>query len=144
MSWRVNDLPWVVSTNKRGLAAYEIHAKKRGNAMKKTTRILRHLEKKWARGIIVALLGLGIGVLVSAQDLSDNETCLACHVAFEWLAPENSDRPRVHNDDGTFTQQTHEMWSCTNCHEDITEIPHRTDVERGVDCLNCHEAVPEK
>jgi hypothetical protein len=36
------------------------------------------------------------------------------------------------------------MFSCTDCHTDIIEIPHRAEVERGVDCLNCHEAVPEK
>jgi hypothetical protein len=68
--------------------------------------------------VIVALLGLGFGVLVYAQDLSDNETCMMCHAAFEF--------------------------SCTDCHTDIIEIPHRAEVERGVDCLNCHEAVPEK
>jgi hypothetical protein len=120
--------------------------------MNPTTRPCRHRNKKKAEGIrriwvfravVLSLLSLGAGVLVSAQDLSDNEVCMACHVDFEWLAPENSDKPRVHNDDGTFIQQAHELWSCTNCHEDIIEIPHRVDTERKVDCLNCHDAVPE-
>lgn len=121
--------------------------------MSPNTRTFRHPKNRSAGGIvflpgfaavILTLLGLGFGVLVAAQDLGDNDVCMACHVAFEWSAPENSDRPRVHNDDGTFIQQVHEMWSCTNCHEDVTEIPHRADVERGVNCLNCHEAVPKE
>jgi len=112
--------------------------------MKISRRILRYLDMKYAGGLVLGLLSVGFGVLVLAQDLGDKETCMMCHAAFEWSAPENSDRPRVHNDDGTFIQPTHEVWPCTNCHEDIMEIPHRTDVERGVDCLNCHEAVPEK
>ena len=105
---------------------------------------IRNLPFPVLSAVVVALLGLGFGALVYAQDLSDNETCMMCHVAFEWSAPENSDRPRVHNDDGTFIQQVHEMFSCTDCHKDVIEIPHRADVERGVDCLNCHETVPEK
>jgi hypothetical protein len=96
------------------------------------------------RGVVLTLLIPGLGALASAQDLSDDDVCMACHAAFEWSAPENSDRPRVHNDDGTFIQQSHEMWSCTNCHEDIIEIPHRVDTERTVDCLACHDAVPQK
>ena len=115
--------------------------------MKKNTRIFRQIKIMNAAGIMVMLglgLGLGLGVLVNAQDLSDKETCLMCHAAFVWTAPENSDRPRVHNDDGSFTQPTHEMFTCTNCHQDIAEIPHVPEVERGVDCLGCHETVPEK
>jgi len=120
--------------------------------MNLTTRTFRHLERNCAgrilpfpvfRAVMLILLGLGFGVLVLAQDLSDNETCMMCHAAFVWSAPENSDRPRNHNDDGTFIQPVHEMWSCTDCHEDIIEIPHRVEVERDVDCLNCHETVPE-
>ena len=115
------------------------------------TSAFRQLQKKCGGGAlpfpvfglaVLALLGLGVPVI--AQDLSDNDYCMACHVAFEWSAPENSDRPRVHNDDGTPIQQAHEMWSCTDCHKDIAEIPHREDIDREVDCLSCHEAIPEK
>ncbi len=121
--------------------------------MNKTTRAPRHLKIKNAadmltlpiyRAIVLVLLSLGLGVLVNAQDLSDKETCLMCHSALVWTAPENSDRPRVHNDDGTFIQQTHEAFTCTNCHQGIAQIPHLPEVERGVDCLGCHETVPEK
>lgn len=111
--------------------------------MKKNTRAPSQIKMMNA-AVIPVLLSLGLGVLVNAQDLSDKETCLMCHASFVWTAPENSDRPRVHNDDGSFTQPTHEMFTCTNCHQDIAEIPHVPEVERGVDCLGCHETVPEK
>lgn len=112
--------------------------------MKSATGILSRLGTRIVGCLVLALSGLGLAVFVLAQDLSDKETCLMCHAAFEWTAPENSDRPRVHNDDGSFVQQTHDMFSCTDCHRDIIEIPHRTEVERGVDCLNCHESLPEE
>jgi hypothetical protein len=78
------------------------------------------------------------------EDLSDNETCLECHADTERAAPENSDRPRVHTDEGGFFQEDHEMWSCIDCHDYITEIPHPEDVEGEVECTNCHESTPTK
>lgn len=111
--------------------------------MKLSTGFFSYLKTRYAAGAMLVMLGSAIGVLVLAQDLSDKDTCMMCHEAFEWAAPENSDRPRVHNDDGTFVNETHAMFTCTNCHQDIVEIPHRADVKRGVDCLNCHEAIPK-
>jgi len=80
---------------------------------------------------------------VYAEDLSDNETCLECHA--DERPSGNLDVPgaTVHNDDGSFIVEDHEMWSCTDCHTDIAEIPHAEGVERTVDCTNCHDAVPE-
>jgi hypothetical protein len=35
------------------------------------------------------------------------------------------------------------MWSCTDCHVNITEIPHPEGVAgTEVNCLNCHESMP--
>lgn len=95
--------------------------------------------------LILASMLMFVGAAAAQdEDLSDNEVCLGCHEGTEWSAPENSDRPRVHQDSGEFVQADHEMWSCTDCHTDIMEIPHREDVERDVDCTNCHETTPEK
>jgi hypothetical protein len=116
----------------------------KGNAMKISTGINSNLKTGHIAGVIAVLLSVGFGALVLAQELTDNETCMMCHAAFEWVAPENADRPRVHNDDGTHVQEMHGMFSCVNCHQDIAEIPHAENVERGVDCLTCHEAVPQK
>ena len=89
------------------------------------------------------VLLLGTALAQDDIDLSDNQVCLECHEGTEWSAPENSDRPRVHQDSGAFVQPDHEMWSCTDCHTDITEVPHREGIERTVECTNCHETTPE-
>ena len=53
--------------------------------------------------------------------------------------------PQVHSADGGFNQEAHEMWSCVDCHTYIEEIPHPEGVgDMSVDCLNCHEEVPQK
>jgi hypothetical protein len=53
--------------------------------------------------------------------------------------------PQVHNPEGGFFQEAHEMWSCTDCHTYIDAIPHADGVtEMEVDCLNCHEEQPTK
>lgn len=93
---------------------------------------------------VAALAGFGMPVVAQDDvDLSDNAVCLECHADTPWSAPENSDRPRVHQDSGAFFQPDHEAWSCTDCHTDIMEIPHREGIERNVECTNCHETTPE-
>jgi hypothetical protein len=90
-----------------------------------------------------AALALGFGATASAEDLSDNETCLECHADEPREAPESSDHPRIHTDDGGFTVEDHEMWSCIDCHEMVTEIPHPEGMDgSAVNCENCHESTP--
>ena len=97
----------------------------------------------------ITILGTAISVFSAAalaqddMDLSDNEVCLECHAGTQWSPLEDSDRPRVHEDSGAFIQPDHEMWSCTDCHTDIMEVPHREEIERTVECTNCHETTPE-
>lgn len=96
-----------------------------------------------AAAACLAAMAFSAPVAAQDEDLSDNATCLECHGGGEWTAPENSDRPRIHNDDGSFTVPDHEAWSCIDCHDYITEIPHPEGIEeKSVDCLNCHETVP--
>jgi hypothetical protein len=93
--------------------------------------------------VAACLAAMTLSAPVAAEDLSDNATCLECHGDGVWTAPENSDRPRIHNDDGSFTVEDHEAWSCIDCHDYITEIPHPEGVEgSAVDCTNCHETTP--
>lgn len=91
------------------------------------------------------LLALGFSATALAEDLSDNETCLECHAGEPYSAKEGSDVPRIHTDDGGFAVEDHEMWSCIDCHENVTELPHPEDyVGTGteVNCENCHEGTP--
>ena len=90
-----------------------------------------------------AALAFGFATTASAEDLTDNATCLECHADEPRAAPENSDRPRVHTDEGGFNVEDHEMWSCVDCHDYVTEVPHPDDYAGGeVNCENCHESTP--
>jgi hypothetical protein len=70
--------------------------------------------------VMLTLVVLGLSAPVVAQDLSDNETCLECHADTERAPPSNPDMPQVHNPDGGFFVEDHDMWSCTDCHDYIT------------------------
>lgn len=103
-----------------------------------------------ARVLITLATILTLAMLVlagpaAAQDLTDNETCMECHADTERATPAESDVPQVHNAEGGFFAEAHEMWSCVDCHSYVEEIPHAEDVaEQAVDCLMCHEEVPKK
>lgn len=105
-----------------------------------TTRVLRILM---TASSLLFILSLGMGTPVFAEDLSDNETCMDCHADQPRGAPDNPDMPRIHNEDGSFTVEDHEMWSCIDCHDMITEIPHPEGIDgQAVNCENCHEGTP--
>lgn len=100
-----------------------------------------------AMAAFVSVLAFGFGVPVFAEDLSDNETCLECHEDADRAPPSNPDRPQVHNPDGGFFVEDHDMWSCTDCHTYIVEIPHADELmeaDNEVDCTNCHDEAPTK
>ena len=95
--------------------------------------------------VFISILAFGLGAPVFAEDLSDNETCLECHEDTERAPPSNPDRPQVHNPAGGFFVEDHDMWSCNDCHDYITEIPHPDEVvDMEVDCTNCHDEAPTK
>jgi hypothetical protein len=93
--------------------------------------------------LLAAALSLALGAPAFAEDLGDNEICLECHAGAERAAPDNPDQPRIHNEDGSFTVEAHEMWSCIDCHDMITDIPHPEGIDgQAVNCENCHDGTP--
>ena len=95
--------------------------------------------------LLASIATIGFAAPLAAQDLTDNETCLECHEGVERSAPADPDMVQVHNPEGGFFAEAHEMWSCVDCHDYVTELPHAEDVaDQKVDCLNCHEEVPKK
>lgn len=104
---------------------------------------MESLRQTLKTSLCSAVLLLASAGFASAQDLSDNETCLECHADERPAGALVVEGVNVHNDDGTLIVEEHEMWSCTDCHTDIEEIPHAENVERTVDCLQCHEEMPE-
>jgi len=94
---------------------------------------------------LVLVIGLGLPGVLLAEDLSDNDVCLECHEGQDRGEPKDPTRPRVHTPEGGFFVESHEMWSCIDCHTWIEEIPHPDEVKGGqVDCLNCHDEIPSK
>ena len=80
----------------------------------------------------------------SAEDLSDNEVCLDCHIDEEQIDALDVSGAQVHNPaDSTLIEAAHNEVACIDCHADIREIPHRDATGRTVDCLACHEKTPE-
>ena len=106
---------------------------------------MKHSARVLFAMMILAVITLGLAGPVVAQDLTDNATCMECHADTERSGPADPNMPQVHTADGGFNQEAHEMWSCVDCHTYIEEIPHADGVtEQTVDCLNCHDAVPQK
>ncbi len=66
-----------------------------------------------------------------------NEDCLACHARMEYGEPKG-DMARIHDVEGRFLHEPHATLSCTDCHADVTEVPHRQGVERKIRCETCH------
>lgn len=98
-----------------------------------------------AKCLLILLAALGLALPAAAQDLTDNETCMECHADADRAAPADPNMPQVHNPEGGFFAEAHEMWSCVDCHTYIEEIPHPESVaDEAVDCLNCHDEVPKK
>jgi len=106
--------------------------------------ISRKLSMLASIAACAAAMTFGFSVTATAQeDLTDNATCLECHGDEPRTAPENLDHPRIHTDDGGFNVEDHEMWSCVDCHDMITEIPHPDGIDgTAVNCTNCHESTP--
>lgn len=115
---------------------------------------MRKIESKLKlRMALVPILGVAIAIGATAlplanagneEDLSDNEICLDCHLDMEHFGSLDVAGAQVHNpEDGSIKGEAHQEFACIDCHEDIAEIPHREDVERTVNCTNCHEETPE-
>jgi cytochrome b subunit of formate dehydrogenase len=68
-----------------------------------------------------------------------NKRCLMCH-GKEGFSREGPDgQPRdlsvmAH----VFDNSVHANQDCVGCHQDITKVPHRKNVERSVGCVQCH------
>jgi cytochrome b subunit of formate dehydrogenase len=75
----------------------------------------------------------------------ENETCLACHGNEGFAMPGADGAPRnLHVIKDRFGKSVHGKRVCTECHKDITEIPHKTGVTHKVSCVTCHEQLWEK
>ena len=83
-----------------------------------------------------ALQALSSGPLQAEPDdpkLANNR-CLMCH-GKEGFARDGRDLSVMAD---VFDTSVHASQDCVGCHVDITKVPHRKGVERGVGCVQCH------
>ena len=72
----------------------------------------------------------------------DNATCLGCHGNEGFSMPGPDGRPRpLHVVKEKFELSVHAKRRCVECHQDITEIPHRKTGPIKVSCVQCHQAL---
>jgi len=75
----------------------------------------------------------------------ENGVCLGCHGNEGFAMPGADGTPRnLHVIKDRFGKSVHGKRVCTECHKDITEIPHKTGVTHKVSCVTCHEELWEK
>ena len=72
----------------------------------------------------------------------DNDVCLGCHGNEGFAMPGADGKMRdLHIIKDKFGNSVHGKRLCTDCHKDITEIPHKLGVTHKVSCVTCHEAL---
>ena len=92
----------------------------------------------WARLVGLCCLLLAVP---SARASTSNEDCLGCH-ADTSMVRENPDSTRtaLWVDDAVYSNSVHQGLSCTDCHADISEVPH-AEKPAPVNCGGCHADV---
>ncbi len=96
------------------------------------------------RGILAVLLtGVALSLCLVAPALGaapagpTNEDCLGCH-ADKGLAKEvKGKKISLYADEAVLKASVHGSLGCTDCHADITEVPHPEKLA-PVSCQNCH------
>ncbi|MDX1815395.1 MAG: hypothetical protein R3239_05495, partial [Thermodesulfobacteriota bacterium] len=105
-------------------------------------------------GAVALLLALSPSLLRAGE----NSDCLDCHGdadILSWSAeelasnvvPGGPEKPKravppfpgtsIHVDSGLYEASVHADLSCTDCHEDVKELPHTARL-KPVDCSGCH------
>jgi len=80
----------------------------------------------------------------SAPERLDNAVCLGCHANDGFSTTDAAGKPRnlqVHGD--KFEKSVHGKRQCQECHQDITEIPHKPG-QHKVGCVQCHDDLWKK
>ena len=95
-------------------------------------------------GLLLGSVSFSLSSSETEEDLSDNETCLDCHLDEEHLGSMEVQGTQVHNPhDGSLKTEAHTEFACIDCHLDIEEIPHKEDIKRTVNCMDCHDLPPK-
>jgi len=84
---------------------------------------------------------------LQAKPFADAE-CTECHGERGFSVPQGKHgslgKKELFVDTGTFKDSVHGNNQCTDCHDDIKEVPHRKKGLSTVNCTSCHEKLSEK
>lgn len=86
--------------------------------------------RAWLIAAIVGLFAVASGQSPAPVFAVDRTDCFQCH--------DGSDGPTV--DEKLFDQTVHADVDCTDCHGDVTDVPHDAPLKK-VDCSQCHDKI---
>jgi cytochrome b subunit of formate dehydrogenase len=95
------------------------------------------------RGLLVVLASLLTVTAMAANKAAakaskmSNEDCLACHSDPTLAKDENGKQVSLHVDDAKFKSSIHSSFGCTDCHNDISALPHEPKPAKPA-CASCH------
>ncbi len=71
-----------------------------------------------------------------------NDACLNCHGNESFSAQTAEGKTRsLYVEKDRFGKSVHGNRTCTECHTDITETPHKAGTTQKVNCVTCHDAL---
>lgn len=78
------------------------------------------------------------------QPQLSNADCLACHSDASLTKEVNGKQVSLHVREDVFTNSVHgQMFKCTDCHKDITSVPHESNLAKPT-CTDCHSDAQAK
>ena len=124
-----------------------MNSRKFVNGMRVAILCLAAASSLWLDTATAATAGAAAASNKAAAATSEkpgNETCLGCHgnKGFEMPGADGKMRP-LHVMPDKFGKSVHGKRLCVECHQDITEIPHKAGVTHKVGCVQCHQSLWE-
>lgn len=83
--------------------------------------------------LCLALIFL-VGPLLAAVN---DSSCVACHEGPAYRETKEGKKDIVHFNRQELSDSAHKSLGCTECHADVSTVPHKKELER-VDCARCH------
>ena len=88
-------------------------------------------------GFLFFLIAILSASFLSAQVTKDS--CLGCHSVPGMQKTRDGRNVSLQIDKGSFDQSIHRAFECTACHSDISQLPHKAELN-PVQCDTCHTA----
>lgn len=103
-----------------------------------------------AARLAALVIGMGLPLAAAAQaspapEKMDSSVCLSCHGNKGFTADGPDGKPRALDlAVEKFEKSVHGKRQCVECHQDVTEVPHKPGTGRQVGCVQCHDDLWKK